>query len=305
MNTINNTSQINGSYDISQIQLQKLLEERKQQDNKDQEYDSIQISQQAGNMQSGLIQPPQFDSSILDSLVEDGTLTQDQADAVQSAFENNIISNKHQNTLTYGNGGNMIKPNTPFDSLINSETITDDQKNSIQNALLSAIQGNAGNEGIQRGTNPLDSLVENGDITQEQEDEIIKSLGNGGNNEERISDVLSNLVESGIITDDQSKLSQIALSSASNSNKEDEEKAINPLDTLVEDGTITKEIKDEIIKNMGKPVPPKQNKDDEEEEDGSTNGISTSAQKNYLDGLVKSGIITQAQEDKILEALEG
>ncbi len=305
MNTINNTSQINGAYDISQIQLQRLLEERKQQEDKAQEYDSIQISQQAGNMQFGLMQPPQFDSSILDSLVEDGTLTQEQADAVQSAFESNIISNKYQNTLTYGNGGNTIKPNTPFDSLINSETITDEQKNSIQNALLSAIQGNTGNKEIQRGINPLDSLVENGDITQEQEDEIIKSLGNGGNNEENISDVLSNLVEAGIITDDQSELSKSALLSALTSNQEDEEKTINPLDTLVEDGTITKEIKDEIIKNMGKPAPPKPNKDDENEADSSTTSTSTSAQKSYLDSLVEAGIITQAQEDKILEALEG
>lgn len=304
MNTINNTSQINGYYDISQIQLQKLLEEQRQQQDKKQEGDSIQISQQAGNMLAGGIQAPQFNFNILDSLVEDGTLTQDQADAVKSAFESNRISNQNKNTLTYGSQGNMISPTTPFDSLISSEIITDEQKNSIQNALLSSIQQNTSNEDIRRGTNPLDDLVDNGTLTQEQEDEIIKSLGNS-RDEESISDILSQLVEDGIITDEQSQLSKSTLLSALASKKEDEEVAINPLDALVEDGTITKEIKDEIIKNMGKPAPPKPKEDDEEEEDSSTNGISTSAQKNYLDGLVKSGIITQAQEDKILEALEG
>ena len=99
MNTINGTSQINGYYNLTQIQLQKLLEEQEQA--KQQECDSIQISQQAGNIASGLMQPPQFDSSILDNLVEDGTLTQEQADAVQSAFESNGINNTYKNTLTY------------------------------------------------------------------------------------------------------------------------------------------------------------------------------------------------------------
>ena len=138
MNTINGTSQINGYYNLTQIQLQKLLEEQEQA--KQQECDSIQISQQAGNIASGLMQPPQFDSSILDNLVEDGTLTQEQADAVQSAFESNGINNTYKNTLTYGSEGNMMNSTTPFDSLINSETITEDQKSSIQNALLSTIQ---------------------------------------------------------------------------------------------------------------------------------------------------------------------
>lgn len=303
MNTINGTSQINGYYNLTQIQLQKLLEEQEQA--KQQESDSIQISQQAGNIASGLMQPPQFDSSILDNLVEDGTLTQEQADAVQSAFESNGINNTYKNKLTYGSEGNMMNSTTPFDSLINSETITEDQKSSIQNALLSTIQQNTRSGDIQRGVNPLDSLVEDGTLTQEQEDEIIKSLGNSSSNEESISDILSQLVEDGIITDEQSQLSKTTLLSALTSNEEDEETKINPLDALGEDGTITKEIKDEIIKNMGKPAPHKSKEDDEEEEDSSTTSISTSAQKSYLDNLVEAGVITQAQEDKILEALEG
>nr|WP_321023090.1 hypothetical protein [Clostridium neonatale] len=303
MNTINGTSQINGYYNLTQIQLQKLLEEQEQA--KQQECDSIQISQQAGNIASGLMQPPQFDSSILDNLVEDGTLTQEQADAVQSAFESNGINNTYKNKLTYGSEGNMMNSTAPFDSLINSETITEDQKSSIQNALLSTIQQNTRSGDIQRGVNPLDSLVEDGTLTQEQEDEIIKSLGNSSSNEESISDILSQLVEDGIITDEQSQLSKTTLLSALTSNEEDEETKINPLDALVEDGTITKEIKDEIIKNMGKPAPAKAKEDDEEEEDNSVTSISTSAQKSYLDNLVEAGVITQAQEDKILEALEG
>lgn len=303
MNTINGTSQINGYYNLTQIQLQKLLEEQEQA--KQQESDSIQISQQAGNIASGLMQPPQFDSSILDNLVEDGTLTQEQADAVQSAFESSGINNTYKNKLTYGSEGNMMNSTTPFDSLINSETITEDQKSSIQNALLSTIQQNTRSGDIQRGVNPLDSLVEDGTLTQEQEDEIIKSLGNSSSNEESISDILSQLVEDGIITDEQSQLSKTTLLSALTSNEEDEETKINPLDALGEDGTITKEIKDEIIKNMGKPAPHKSKEDDEEEEDSSTTSISTSAQKSYLDNLVEAGVITQAQEDKILEALEG
>lgn len=171
--------------------------------------------------------------------------------------------------------------------------------------MLSTIQQNTRSGDIQRGVNPLDSLVEDGTLTQEQEDEIIKSLGNSSSNEESIIDILSQLVEDGIITDEQSQLSKTTLLSALTSNEEDEERKMNPLDTLVEDGTITKEIKDEIIKNMGKPAPAKAKEDDEEEEDNSVTSISTSAQKSYLDNLVEAGVITQAQEDKILEALEG
>ena len=120
-------------YALKRVQETKALEQsRIQRDKKQEDNDSILISQQA-------LQATQATSTSnpLDSLVSAGTITQDQADAIQSVFQSG--SKQIQSSGTYSN---KTRHQNPLDSLVTSGTITQDQKNEIQSTLKSAIKAN-------------------------------------------------------------------------------------------------------------------------------------------------------------------
>ena len=164
MNTISNTQSTIDVYALKRIQEAKALEQSKIEDQKKQkESDSILISQQT-------LQSTQVSStnSPLDGLVSAGTITQDQANAIQSVFQSG--GKEIQASGTYSN---KTKFQNPLDSLVSAGTITQDQKDKIQSTFQSVIQANKpSSETTNTRTNPLDSLVTAGTITQEQEDSI-------------------------------------------------------------------------------------------------------------------------------------
>ena len=207
MNTISNSQSTIDVYALKRIREAKDLEEVKiQHEKKREETDSILISQQ--ELQTAQVSPS---SSPLDSLVCAGTITQDQANAIQSVFQSG--GKEIQASGTYSN---KVKPQNPLDSLVVAGTITQAQKDEIQSTFQSAIQANrSSNETTSTRTNPLDSLVADGTITQEQEDTIESAFQ--------------------------------ALMETNRTNKPETTSArINPLDSLVIDGTITQEQADAI-----------------------------------------------------------
>jgi len=75
-------------------------------------------------------------SSILSNLVSDGTLTQDQENAIQGAFQAAKQSNSSSLAGTYSNNGSKIT--NPISSLVANGTISQSQADSIQNAFKAA-----------------------------------------------------------------------------------------------------------------------------------------------------------------------
>ena len=214
MNTISNTQSTIDVYALKRIQEAKALEQSKMQHQKKQEEnDSISISQQA-------VQTTQVGSSSspLDSLVSKGTINQDQANAVQSIFQSG--GKEIQASGTYSN---KTKHQNPLDSLVTAGTITQDQKDEIQSAFQSAIQANKPSpETTSARTNPLDSLVTDGTITQEQEDAVESTFqalmdANRSNDSEKTStrtNPLDSLVSAGTITQEQEDAIQSAFQTA-------------------------------------------------------------------------------------------
>ncbi|SMC28537.1 hypothetical protein SAMN02745134_03557 [Clostridium acidisoli DSM 12555] len=95
-------------------------------------------------------------SSILNSLVANGTITQSQESSIQGAFQSALQANS---LGTYSSNGST---NTnPISSLVNSGTISQEQANSIQSAFKSAHhhvhQAQAADNSTQGGE---DSLVQ-------------------------------------------------------------------------------------------------------------------------------------------------
>jgi len=157
--------------------------------------------------------------SPLDDLVANGTITQDQADAVKAA-----VQAARQGQTTQASGTSTAKTN-PLDSLVSAGTITQDQENSVMSAIQAHHHhhGSQGSDG--KPTNPLDSLVKAGTITQDQEDSIQKafeearkafqkahatqayegssSSTGSASNSNPLTKILDGLVTSGTLTQDQ------------------------------------------------------------------------------------------------------
>lgn len=215
MNTISSSSSqsVSDLYYQKKIEAEKELQEYQEQKKKQQEYnnDYIQISQQgmAKIDSSSMISA---NNSALSSLVEDGTLTQDQADAIQNIFQSGMGSIK-----TSGTYGSVIKPQSPLNSLVESGTITEDQKSAVESAFEAAIkanksENNTSNSGTEeQSDNPLASLIEDGTITQDQADAVKSLLDELRDNDKKVQDnktndstsILETLVENGTLTQDQ------------------------------------------------------------------------------------------------------
>lgn len=165
--------------------------------------DSIEISQQAlQGMDKGL----QNNNNPLSSLVTSGVITQDQANAVQSAFQ--AGGRNIQAGGTYGN-----RPKNPLDGLVSDGTITKDQESAIKNSFVSSRKDNhQHHHGIHgQNKNTLDGLVTNGTITQDQENAIKTAFDTamkaGGSNDDNRdvakTNPLDGLVTNGTLTQDQ------------------------------------------------------------------------------------------------------
>ena len=223
MNTISNNLKTSSLYTQSTEQTNNIEEQSKVKHHKKKMEDCVDISKEGlqflNNSTQSTSSNPAKDA--LDNLVSSGTITQEQEDAITSAFESSRKSSESQ--LTYNNSN---KSANPIANLVSSGTITKDQANSIQNALKASRNGDTppppppmGNNSP--GKNALDSLVSSGTITQDQENTIDSAL--------------KSAFESSVQSDD-------------NSSKNDPDSiAKNALDSLVSSGTITSDLENTIL----------------------------------------------------------
>jgi len=166
MNTISNSqSTIDATYALKKIQEAKDLAEYKvEQKQKQEDSDSIKISEEALQTVGSSIQGASNNSSLA-SLVSAGTLTQDQANAVESIFQSGSTSIQASGTYN-----NTNKSQSPLAGLVASGTITEDQENEIKSVFQAEMKANklSDSESTSTQTDPLDSLVTSGTITQAQ-----------------------------------------------------------------------------------------------------------------------------------------
>jgi polyhydroxyalkanoate synthesis regulator phasin len=194
--TQNSTQTVNNNEQIQESQKKKY------------EMDSFEISQEALQAMNYFNQQMSQNplTSSLDKLVDDGTITKDQATSIQSAFE--AARNSTQTIGTYSN-----KAKNPMDSLVESGIITSEEKQYIIDAFESSIKPMRPQQ--KQTNNPfdevLDSLVSAGTISQEQKDAIQKAFeadrkameekSNSG--QKPADDLLDSLVAAGTISQEQ------------------------------------------------------------------------------------------------------
>jgi polyhydroxyalkanoate synthesis regulator phasin len=145
--------------------------------------DSTNFSQEGLNL---LNSSTQSSTNPLDSLVSSGTLTQTQANTVNSAFQAAIQLNS---SGTYGS-----TPFNPITSLVNNGTITQAQATAITNAYVSAYKS-TDDTLTSSTTSTVDSMLDgsasttNSSLTGNTDEAILDELSNNGiTNEENYMD---------------------------------------------------------------------------------------------------------------------
>lgn len=136
MNTINNNLNSYNLYTQSNSQVSNSQDQPRvhHHNKKVQSQDSCQFTQE------GLQASITAHKSPLDSLVANGTLTQDQENSIMNAFQ----SAKQANM----SGSYVSKPTDPISNLIDNGTITQEQSNAIKSAFQSIAQANQGNQQV-------------------------------------------------------------------------------------------------------------------------------------------------------------
>lgn len=192
----------------------------------------------------------------MDELVSNGTLTQEQADAVKKAVE----AARAAGLSALAESGTE-EQEKPLDTLVQAGTLTQEQADSVQ-ALLKGPHhphhGFGGKEG--RMGVALDSLVKAGTITQEQEDAIKKAIGDGRSEKNGAHGTvpvnappgaLKGLVKAGTLTQEQADAIRSAFQDQRQQRIEafqirETEYLKSALSGLVDDGTLTQEQSDAI-----------------------------------------------------------
>ena len=136
------------------------------------------------------------------------------------------------------------------------QTSTNEDKNKTEGSVGSigqAYQSSIFAGGTSNIINPLDNLVSNGTITEDQETIIqnafkaaFKSNQTNSGTYNKVSNPLDNLVSSGIITQEQKTAVESNFKPAFKPGETKENNNVNPLDTLVSNGTITQEQEDAV-----------------------------------------------------------
>jgi len=147
--------------------------------------------------QKQAVNPESSLASRLSKLVSEGTLTQDQLDAVLKAFP------KKQEL---GQKQDRVKPEDTLSQLVSSQTLTQDQADAILKVLTKRADGQKQNR--PKPEEIFSQLVTKGTITQEQADAILKALPQRpepGQKPQgtRLEEIFSQLVTNGTITQEQ------------------------------------------------------------------------------------------------------
>lgn len=228
--------------------------------------DSVDLSPDAGNRPDPLAQ-----------LVNDGTITSDQASAIDGAMKAAMESG-----IQPGSGED------PLASLVSAGTITQDQSNSVKSAL------DAGRPNRQESfmSSALSSLVSGGTLTQDQADAVQQALQ----------------PPHGAPPPQQAASSSSGSSSGSSSSTDLSNLSEDEILQLLLAGKISTQQAEEAIKEL-------QTKDSSSSSSGvkavsgasssgSANGVTGSTHANPLDKLVANGTITQDQENAIQSAFK-
>ncbi|PJI06785.1 MULTISPECIES: hypothetical protein [Clostridium] len=153
MSTINNIS--NNLYTQPNNQVSNNTQEQfkahHHHHHSEQSQDSIQLSNQGSQGESS---STDYVSNILNSLVSNGTLTQNQVSSIESAF---TASNQINSSGTYS-----ASTTNPISNLVNNGTISQDQANSIRSAFKSSVHahhhGNGQYNQNSANTTPIQSV---------------------------------------------------------------------------------------------------------------------------------------------------
>ena len=162
MSTISNISNSNNLYTQPNNQVSNNTQEQLKahhHHHHNEQQDSIQLSNQGAQ---GGNNPTDYATNILNSLVSNGTLTQNQVSSIESAF----------NTAKQNNSSGTYSANTtnPISNLVSNGTISQDQANSITSAFKSSAHahhhGNVQNSQNSNSTTPVQSV----------QDDLLQSL---------------------------------------------------------------------------------------------------------------------------------
>lgn len=234
--------------------------------------DSVQISPKVLAFSRMSQSSPVEDlSSILDQMVTDGTITQDQEDAIKKALEEGMAANQ-PGTQT----GNTTQPADPLDDLVESGVISTEQQAAVKAAFESVMgpppaapsQSTSGDQ-----VDPLASLVESGVLTQDQAEAVKSALQSMGPQKMQGPPPGPPPTEA---ASDESDISSFI----------DE-----ILASLVEDGTISDDQEEEINSTLESLL-------------AATETDESDSDENVLDSLVSSGVISQNQESAVVRAFE-
>lgn len=220
--------------------------------------------------------------SPLASLVDDGTITSEQEQAIKEALEKARMAFQTQAGSASASSNTAFTD--PLDSLVSSGTITEEQKSAVKSVLDAKKP-----QGMLPPPPPPPS-------TQSSDEDS-----------DQLSSILDSLVTDGILTEDQESSVLSALKAAFQSNsqtntgsKTGTAEETDPLDSLVAAGTITEDQKDEIksafeeaMSSRRMPPPPQMTQDE-----------SSDALMSALNELVNSGTITSDQQQYIQSAFQ-
>lgn len=255
----------------------------------------------------------QFES-VLQSLVEDGTLTSSQVDNIKTFVQENKGRRKNlfsemiaQEILTQSQVDAILekfheekvakkreKMQTKLDDLVNNGTITNDQANEILDFI---------NEKMEERRADFEKVK---DMTAEERKEYFKE------NRPKKGNLIEELVDEGIITEEQStELKKLMPQRKKGFGKKkgfSSEKLNEILNAEVEKGTITKEKAANILEFMEKKKEESEAirekvKDMTVEERKAYLEENKPERKNLIEELVEEGIITQEEADELSNAL--
>ena len=186
--------------------------------------------------------------SALYNLVENGSITQEQADAIASS-----ISERGEEHKSH------------FAGLISAGTINQEQADAINSAMPLMKEKGAKGEMPKRSENgeaferkgPFEGLVSSGTITQEQANAINDAMKESGEAKQSLSDIATNLVSKGVITQEQADAvnSAMPLMKEKGAKGEMPKRSENgetferkgPFEGLVSSGTITQAQADMVL----------------------------------------------------------
>jgi len=167
-------------------------------------------------------------SDALDSLVSDGTITSDQANA--------IFNSMNSDSADVSDGSNPLK--TTLDSLVNDGTISSDQESSIAEALAPKDDGAASGLKADKPMGPPPPPPADSEDDSDEDDE------------DYLEELLQSLVEKGTLSDDQQNAIESAISSISSDSDTDSSSIQVTLDNLLNAGTISDDQANAILEAL-------------------------------------------------------